>query len=150
MIGYLSATTGTVPCIREAVNQYLLTGETDSFYSAWPGGILERAESAHKDLRTALVAAVKQRAGGLSHAQVPNVDTIALTRRKIEPMVSGLFPKSERPQVLTALERSIVFLTTANIESILQRHGGTDPHGHSQISIWRGWTRTYFLKTRRI
>ncbi len=88
-------------------------------YWAWRGDITERANRAHADLRGALVSAVNLRVGGLSHAAVPEIDTAALTRSKIEPMVRGLFPRSEHDAVLAAVSRSVVFLTSANIEAVL-------------------------------
>ena len=38
-------------------------------------------------------------------------------------MVRGLFPRAEQDLVLAALEKSVVFLTSANIESLLFGHG---------------------------
>ena len=49
-----------------------------------------------------------------------NRDVTALTRSKIGPMVSGLFPAAEQPQVMAMLERSVVFLHPGNIESVLR------------------------------
>ena len=105
--------------ISDAIRKYLRTGETDSLYWAWPGDITERANCAHADLRGALVTAVNARVGGLSHAAVPEIDTAALTRSKIEPMVRGLFSRAEHDAVLAAVLRSVVFLTCANIEAVL-------------------------------
>jgi hypothetical protein len=120
MTGYPRGASDSDRRIREAVDQYVLTGEIDPIYSAWSGGLLERANRAHHDLRTALLAAVKKLAHGNSHVQMPDVDTVELTRDKVEPMVVGLFPRAERAHVLKALERSIVFITTESIESVLQ------------------------------
>ena len=47
-------------------------------------------------------------------------DVTALTRSKIGPMVTGLFPAAEQPPVLAMLERSVVFLHPGNIESVLR------------------------------
>ena len=46
-------------------------------------------------------------------ARCPRVDTVALTRDKVEPSVRGLSPGVEQDAVLTALEKSVVFLTSA-------------------------------------
>lgn len=51
--------------IHEAVRRYLLTGESDPLYYAWPGDLMERANRAHSDLRGALIGAVRERAAGL-------------------------------------------------------------------------------------
>ena len=105
--------------IAGEVERYLRTGETDSLYSAWPGNFLERANRAHAGLRGALVSAVIRLSEGGRHQLPPNVDTVALTRTKVEPMVRGFFPLCERAAVLAMLERSVVFLTSANIERTL-------------------------------
>jgi hypothetical protein len=80
---------------------------------------MERANCAHDDLRGALVSAVRRRAEGLTHAPLPEIDTIALTRAKVEPMVRGLFPRAERDAVLATIGRSVVFVTSANIAPLL-------------------------------
>lgn len=53
-------------------------------------------------------------------------DLYVLTRRRVEPMVQGLFPKGEQAAVLALLERSVVFLTPDNISDVL--HGQTFDH----------------------
>lgn len=108
------------PIIAEEVERYLLTGESDSLYSAWPGSFLERANRAHDDLRGALVRAVRKLTKGLAHEPLPETDTVALTRTKVEPMVRGLFPRAEQDEVLAKLEQSVVFTTSANIERLLR------------------------------
>ena len=107
------------PTIADEVERYLLTGESDSLYLAWSGGFLERANRAHQDLRGALVREVRRLAEGRTHDSLPEVDTVALTRAKVEPMVHGLFSRAEQDVVLATLERSVVFLTSANIERLL-------------------------------
>ena len=69
----------------------------------------------------ALVAEVATRTQ--SHGITPDLlsrDVTALTRSKIGPMVTGLFPAAEQPPVLAMLERSVVFLHPGNIESVLR------------------------------
>jgi hypothetical protein len=48
---------------------------------------MERANRAHEDLRGALAREVRRLAEGLAHEPLPHVDTVALTRDKVEPMV---------------------------------------------------------------
>jgi hypothetical protein len=84
------------PSIAEEVERYLLTGESDPLYSAWSGSFLERANRGHDDLRGALVRTVSQLTKGLAHAPLPETDTVALTRAKVEPRVRGLFPRAEQ------------------------------------------------------
>jgi len=76
----------------------------------------------HHDLRAALVAEVRRRAKGLTHEPVPENVGIAFTRSKVEPMVRGLFPKSEQDAVLATLERSVVYVTRETIAPIIMNH----------------------------
>ena len=86
---------GASQSISDEVDRYILTGESNPLYRAWPGcGIMERASRAHDDLRGALVRAVRQRTAGLTHPPMPQFDAVAFTRGKIEPMVRGLFPRT--------------------------------------------------------
>ncbi len=62
---------------------------------------------------------VRRRAAGRSHEFIPIEDPTELTRRKVAPMVRGLFPKAEQDKVLVVLERSVIFLTQNNIEKLL-------------------------------
>ncbi len=80
---------------------------------------VERARPAHEDLRGALVREVRRRAAGRCHAIVPIEDPTELTRRKVAPMVRGLFSKEEQDPVLSMSERSVIFLTKNNIEQLL-------------------------------
>lgn len=112
------------PRTADEVERYLRTGETDPHHAAWPGnGFMERANRAHEDLRGALVREVRRLAEGLAHEPLPQADTVALTRERVEPMVRGLFPRVEQDAVLTTLQKSVVFLTSANIEPLLLEHG---------------------------
>jgi hypothetical protein len=105
--------------IQDEIQRYLLSGDTDPLRSAWTGDWQDRFRRAHDDLRGALVGEVKRRAVGRKHAPVPTVAPSELTRAKVEPMVRGLFPRSDHDAALSAVERSVVFVTSANIESVL-------------------------------
>jgi hypothetical protein len=107
------------PTIDGEIERYLRTGETDPYLAAWSGGVLERAHRANRDLRGALIDAVKRLGEGLTHAPLPEDDTVSLTRSRVEPMARGLFPRAEQEPVLGMLERSVLFLASANIERIL-------------------------------
>ncbi len=112
------------PIIADEVARYLRTGETDPHRAAWSGGgFMERADRAHEDLRGALVREVRRLAEGLTHEPLPQADSVALTRAKVEPMVRGLFPRVEQDVVLAILEKSVVFITSGNIESLLLGDG---------------------------
>lgn len=105
--------------IAREVERYLQTGLTDSIYPAWPGTFLDRAKVAHQDLRGSLLRKVQQLAEGRSTPPLPLLDTVALTRAKVEPMVRGLFPRVEQGAILAMLEKSVVFVTSSNIADLL-------------------------------
>ncbi|HYW38081.1 MAG TPA: hypothetical protein VE957_08205 [Terriglobales bacterium] len=107
------------PTINDEIERYLRTGVSDPYHAAWPGGFMERANRAHDDLRGALVRAVRRLAEGRAHQPLPDADTVSLTRAKVEPLVRGLFPRAEQDAVLAAIEKSVIFLTSANIEPLL-------------------------------
>ena len=105
----------------EAIARYLQTGDSDVYFSAWEGrDLFERAKRGTHELKTALVAEVRQRAASPAMpAEVRDLDVVAFTRAKLTPMVSGLFPETEREAVLRMFDRSIVFLTPNNMEQII-------------------------------
>jgi hypothetical protein len=117
--GSIAASMAKKPTIAGEIERYLRTGNTDPVNAAWPGGVMEGGHRAHDDLRRALVSEVKRLAHRKSHRPVLIDDTVALTRRKVEPMVRGLFSRAEQETVLATLERSVVFLTTEKIEPLL-------------------------------
>jgi len=88
----------------------------------WPGNVIERSRRAHEELIQALVTEVTRRAKTRPAPELAQgFDGVAFTRAKVEPMVSGLFPRVERQAVLALLERAVVFLTCANLELVLRR-----------------------------
>jgi hypothetical protein len=106
--------------VAEAIERYLRTGQHEHDHPEWPGqNIWEKAKNGHDDLARALVEEVKERSQGHQHSTVPSLDLTAWTRRKLTPMVHGLFPQVEREAVLALLERSVVFLTSDNVEQVL-------------------------------
>ena len=108
--------------IAEAIERYLREGTYEVDHPAWPGNFLDRARRGRDDLLAALAAEVRRRAVGRQHAAVPqDLDLVSWTRRKLMPMVDGLFPRAEREAVRALLERSVVFLTAGNIEEVLLR-----------------------------
>jgi hypothetical protein len=106
--------------VRKAIERYLLTGDYEHDHPEWPGqNIWEKAKNGHDDLARALVEEVKKRSLGHQHSAVPSLNLTSWTRQKLAPMVSALFPQVEREAVLALLERSVVFLTSDNIEQVL-------------------------------
>jgi len=117
--------------VQDEIERYLRTGHTEPMPFAWPGqNVMEKGRSAHIGFGNAVVAEVRRRAANRSHrSDISNIDTVALTRSRVEPMVRGLFASAEQDQVLAVLERSVIFLTDANIEHILRGH-------HYSSSAW--------------
>jgi len=106
--------------ITQAIERYLRSGEYEHDHPEWSGqNIMEKSKNGHDDHLRALVAEVKRRSKGRTHAPVPELDLASWTRRKLTPMVHGFFPEAEREAVLRLFERSVVFLTSDNIESVL-------------------------------
>jgi hypothetical protein len=107
--------------VADAIERYLREGIYVPDHPAWPGSnFLDRAHRGREDLLRALADEVKRRAAGKAHPPLPGeFDVIPWTRRKVKAMVRGLFHAAEHEAVLSLLERSVVFLTTDNIEKIL-------------------------------
>jgi hypothetical protein len=107
--------------VEEAVELFLRTGESDEFSRIWTGRtIVERAQHASDALLSALVAEVERRTAAFPPgAELTDLDLVAFTRRRVEPMVRGLFVRVEQEAVLSVLEGSVVLLTTANIRQVL-------------------------------
>jgi hypothetical protein len=79
------------------------------------------ARNGDRALRQALVSAVNNRTATMKTPdELVGLDVGAFARKKLRPMVQGLFPADEGPTVLELLGRSIVFLTSCNIEPVLQ------------------------------
>ncbi|MGN6108818.1 MAG: hypothetical protein ACTHU0_27175 [Kofleriaceae bacterium] len=110
------------PTIAEEIRRYLLTGDADMDARAWPGDFMERGRRQDADLRDALVREVRRLAKGRSHEPVPANVGAELTRAKVEPMVRGLFARAEQDVVLATLEKSVVYVTSDTIESIILNH----------------------------
>jgi hypothetical protein len=105
------------------IEHFLKTGKSDPLSGSWPGGPLLGGQGADRDLRKALLAEVKRRAIGHAEPSIPEMNLEAFTRKKVEPLVNGLFPKVERLVILEKLERSVIFLTADTIDGVLSTHG---------------------------
>jgi hypothetical protein len=84
--------------------------------------VLERIQRGDADLRRTLASEVKAQTAG---ASVPDaligLDCESFARKKVAPMVRGLFPIVEQQAVLDMLSRSLVFLTPSTIEAVLNK-----------------------------
>lgn len=99
--------------VEREVAHFLATGESDPVGSCFPGNsIVERLTNHERCLRAALLQEVQGREGGHPQHHMPDAfDPVDWTRRKVQPMIAGLFPRVEQEVVLGVAERSIVFLT---------------------------------------
>jgi hypothetical protein len=106
------------------IDRFLRTGDHDPFMTRWPGrDVMERLRRGTEALSAALLAEVRRREAQV-RVTVPDavpVDLKAFARRKLEPMVRGLFSREERDSVLAVLDQSVVFLTPATVESVIRR-----------------------------
>lgn len=105
------------------IERYLRSGEYDADSRAWPGDdFIARSRYAHAALRRALISTIRRLT---SDATLPealaDMDVVVYTRRKVAPMVRGLFPGCEQESVLDVLGRSVVFLTPATIDTVLEQ-----------------------------
>lgn len=115
--------TSTTPTVAGEIERYLRTGDTNPYHAPWSApSFLEGARRAGADLENALVAEVSRRATGWEPppALMAIEGLVTFTRGKTEPMVRGLFPRTEQDAVLALVDRSVVFLTPSNIEEVLR------------------------------
>lgn len=108
---------------EQAIKRYLRSGEHDADFRAWSGGsYLGRIQQGDAALRKALRSAIDKRTPYIAPpAALAELDVVTFTRRKILPMVQGLFSRHEQACVLEVLERSVVFLTPATIDRVLEQ-----------------------------
>ena len=121
--GYAAGVAESNPKVADELERYVRTGDADIMHTAWPGGFMDRGHRAHDDLRGALLRRVHELASGRMHHPIPESDATRLARSKVEPMVRGLFPRAEQDLILAKLEKSVVFLSRANIDSVLLAKG---------------------------
>lgn len=108
------------PAQRKEIAHYVETGEDEDTADAWPGNVIDREIRQDQVLRDALIAEVKRRTRG-RRLRTHEVDPVALTRERVDPMVRGLFPNVEHAAILTLLESSVVFVTPASIDHVLRK-----------------------------
>jgi hypothetical protein len=94
-------TIGPLETRAEAIRRYIETGQYDPQHSAWPGNLFESGRAATADLTRALVSEVQRRSerreeGRAAFVPLSCEELKRFSRTKLEPMVCGLFPRTER------------------------------------------------------
>ncbi len=116
------------PSIARNIDRYLQTGEHDPLFVGFPGSDhFDRMNRGYRVLAEALLAEVHSRASGdaaEASAFFPT-DVSAFARQRIEPMVHGLFRRTDRDAVTKLLADSVVFITTDTVDSLIEREA---PH----------------------
>ena len=126
------------PDATAEIRRYLDTGEHDMLFPAWSGvNTVDRLNRGHRELLAALVAEVKRRAG---EPVVPpclrGLDLVGFGRKKAEPMVRGLFPRSEQGAVLDLVGRSLLFVTQEASGPSSWAVSGSTPLGQLPTCTW--------------
>ena len=104
------------------IDRFLFTGDYDNHFDIWPGGtFVDQAKNGSTALRNALISTV-QRAEQSAVSACHEYSCLDIkAREKFAPMVRGLFPQKEQAIILDVLERSVVFLTPATINTVLEK-----------------------------
>ena len=104
--------------MNDALDHFLKTGEHDSLRY---GASLDGLTRAHHEMLEGLIEEVRRRAKGRRSPRVPRgFEPTVFARRKLEPMVRGLFSQKERDLVLSMLERSVVFVSRRNVVRLMR------------------------------
>ena len=106
------------------IDRFLSSGNHDDIlFQIWPGNsVVERSINGDAALRGALISAVLIRAGQAAVSECQDYSgQDANVRAKFTPLVQGLFPQNEQAIILDMLERSVVFLTPATINTAIQK-----------------------------
>ena len=109
---------------EQAIKRYLRSGEHDPHFRAWPGdSYFGRAQQGDAAFRKALKSAIHKRTppDAIPPVALAELDVVTFTRQSVLAMVQGLFPRHEQACILDMLERSVVFLTPATIDQVLEQ-----------------------------
>lgn len=109
---------------QKEIDRYLLCGNHDDIlFKIWPGdSIIGRAINGDAALRSALLSAINNRAGQTVVSACQEYSGMDIdARAKFTPLVQGLFSKNEQSIILDLLERSVIFLTPATINTAIEK-----------------------------
>ncbi len=107
----------------QAIERYLRSGDYDAGFRMWPGdNYIASAKYGDASLRKALISAVHCRTQKVTHpGAAAEMDVVAITQEKVAPMVKGLFPPHERDAIHEVLAHSVVVLSPATINEVLEQ-----------------------------
>jgi hypothetical protein len=107
----------------KAIERYLRSGDYDAGFRVWPGdNYIASAQYGEASLRKALISAVQCRTQKVTLPRaLAEMDVVALTQEKVAPMVKGLFPPHEREAIDDVLAHSVVVLSPATINEVLEQ-----------------------------
>ncbi|MBK6742543.1 MAG: hypothetical protein IPG66_06000 [Hydrogenophilales bacterium] len=108
---------------EQEIERYLRHGEHDPLFRAWPGDHVHACvQLGDAVLRKALIAEVRSRTpSALQQKGLVGTDVVDFARRKVTPMVRGLFPVREQAAVLDLLANSVVLLDPNTIVEVLEQ-----------------------------
>ena len=108
--------------IQNEVDRFLQLGEHDPLYSVFDGAnIIDRCKRGHQTLVDALkskIASSERQVLARIPQDIPS-DLRKFTRKKVEPMVRGLFKRAEQEKVLKLLDGCLHVLLPSTIEAII-------------------------------
>lgn len=107
--------------VSEAVERFLNTGEHDSHFSAFEGDIMARRKAGTATLRETLrkVVAWRAKRAPLHAAAIPD-DAERRVEKRLDSLVSGLFPGPEGARVLAGLARRVVVVTPRTFGPLIE------------------------------
>ncbi|MEQ9322915.1 MAG: hypothetical protein RIF41_27365 [Polyangiaceae bacterium] len=99
--------------LDDQVDHFLATGESDATGALYPAeSMMEAFRRYDEVLRHALLDELNRRAANHRGRRLPQgFELSEFVRRKVGPMVAGLFPRREHEAVLASLDKAFVFLT---------------------------------------
>ena len=108
---------------EQAIKRYLQSGEYDTHFRAWPGdSYLGRVQHGDAALREALRSAIHAcTPSARPHAGLARLGLRPAQRRQGFPIGQGLFTRHRPAGGLELLGRSVVFLTPATIDQVLEQ-----------------------------
>ncbi len=111
--------------LRHKIDRFICSGEYDLLFRSWPGeNLIDCTTRGHDALIEALVSEIRLRQEKVTFTD-PSLemghDLTFFAHKKFAPMVRGLFPRREWTPVLVVLEKSVIFLTPNDIESVIRQ-----------------------------